>query len=1019
MALILVVCSPDEHEFADTLKNKLLPFRHQVTINSIKESYVEEKDAEYFESFNTRDLLVLIWSRDQSMNLALENELHISLRAEDDPFIAIGVIRELSGSYPYQEPGCFWDDPDLVDKINARITEITGESFPVITPEIHSDISEDPGPTQPETTQEKNYWMLKIDPETWDRPSLSVGQQVMFSSFQEDHTTKRPDYEQFGRIKTGDEVLVYAHDAMAALIGIFRVTKGLNREDPNVERVDFLVDQFFDAVIPLNLFQEDITFAENLIKGDPNVLFPLDAFLFQLLIDRGKNELVSPGDYLDDFRSDIDHVNTMDKLSFSDDIESLGTVICLEHIHPPLAIGLFGNWGSGKSFFMEKLDAYIKKIKGTDPRFVENVVSVRFNSWHYSDSNLWASLITDIFDELVNYGKKEEKTDEIKKLSESLQVTLQQKAATERKKQEIQEEVNQLTSIRDDNRKKLKDASGLELLKRWVSDKNVKHDLESLDNEGVEKILDEKQKVDDFIGKVSSIAEQLQIFGKHLVSFQGLRWWLLLSLSIVVYVLVLLIKMDWKVQWDAITGSFAGWWAVGSLFLSRLLAGAESALRTIKTINERLASLKKTVDARAAKQPADLAAAERHLLHLSDDIQKLDKDISDKQLQLDDIFTGKKLSDFISHRAKEEQYSRQLGVISWIRKDFETLDELLREQHAASVARKKEILNPKEVKLKIDRIVLYVDDLDRCNENTVVKVLEAINLLLAFPLFVVVVGVDPTWLDNALNTKYQRLFKSAAKFKGKTGLRQITSFDYLDKIFQIPFAIKPVQEEDRISLIQYLTSKDRAQVVAVVENNADDQQAPSTPVPHDALAPSVLPGTTVANQPVVSPGAARLMVVQETSSQKPVTESPGKAADRAKFTPAELTFMEAVSGLFGETPRMINRYVNIYRIIKSHKKYKTPASPSGRDFKPTLLSLGMVIGCPELAQQYIDMLFETVEKDFRLTLAVARYGPIKTYIEKNINPELLNGLTIDLFTRNIALIARFSFRTHVVQEVAD
>jgi hypothetical protein len=43
----------------------------------------------------------------------------------------------------------------------------------------------------------------------------------------------------------------------------------------------------------------------------------------------------------------------------------------------------------------------------------------------------------------------------------------------------------------------------------------------------------------------------------------------------------------------------------------------------------------------------------------------------------------------------------------------------------------------------LSRIVLYIDDLDRCPEKLVVEVLRAVHLLLAFDLFVCVVAVDP------------------------------------------------------------------------------------------------------------------------------------------------------------------------------------------------------------------------------------------------------------------------------------
>ncbi|XXX98908.1 P-loop NTPase fold protein [Sorangium sp. So ce204] len=56
-----------------------------------------------------------------------------------------------------------------------------------------------------------------------------------------------------------------------------------------------------------------------------------------------------------------------------------------------------------------------------------------------------------------------------------------------------------------------------------------------------------------------------------------------------------------------------------------------------------------------------------------------------------------------------------------------------------------------------DRIVLYVDDHDRCRPDQVVNMLEAIHLLLALDLFVVVVAVDSRWLIRALEVHYRDL----------------------------------------------------------------------------------------------------------------------------------------------------------------------------------------------------------------------------------------------------------------------
>ena len=60
----------------------------------------------------------------------------------------------------------------------------------------------------------------------------------------------------------------------------------------------------------------------------------------------------------------------------------------------------------------------------------------------------------------------------------------------------------------------------------------------------------------------------------------------------------------------------------------------------------------------------------------------------------------------------------------------------------------------------VHRIVLYIDDLDRCPPAIVVKVLQAVHLLLAFPLFVVVVAVDARWLAKSLEQHYGELLST-------------------------------------------------------------------------------------------------------------------------------------------------------------------------------------------------------------------------------------------------------------------
>lgn len=69
----------------------------------------------------------------------------------------------------------------------------------------------------------------------------------------------------------------------------------------------------------------------------------------------------------------------------------------------------------------------------------------------------------------------------------------------------------------------------------------------------------------------------------------------------------------------------------------------------------------------------------------------------------------------------------------------------------------------------LERIVIYIDDLDRCRPDHVVQMLEATHLLLALDLFVVVVAVDSRWLTRALQIHYKELLSAGEQ--DSVGLR--------------------------------------------------------------------------------------------------------------------------------------------------------------------------------------------------------------------------------------------------------
>ena len=88
------------------------------------------------------------------------------------------------------------------------------------------------------------------------------------------------------------------------------------------------------------------------------------------------------------------------------------------------------------------------------------------------------------------------------------------------------------------------------------------------------------------------------------------------------------------------------------------------------------------------------------------------------------------------------------------------------------------------------RVVVVVDDLDRCLSDTVIAVLEAIKLFLSVPKMAFLVAADETAVRNAIAVRYGR----------EPGAASLAE-RYLDKIVQIPVRV-PVL--DRVAVEAYI-----------------------------------------------------------------------------------------------------------------------------------------------------------------------------------------------------------------------
>ena len=81
------------------------------------------------------------------------------------------------------------------------------------------------------------------------------------------------------------------------------------------------------------------------------------------------------------------------------------------------------------------------------------------------------------------------------------------------------------------------------------------------------------------------------------------------------------------------------------------------------------------------------------------------------------------------------------------------------------------------------KIVVFIDDLDRCNPENAVRLLECIKLVLAQKGFVFVLAVDNVVIETYLDKVYEEKYG----FKAGTGRGR----KYLEKIVQLPLEIPP------------------------------------------------------------------------------------------------------------------------------------------------------------------------------------------------------------------------------------
>ena len=484
-----------------------------------------------------------------------------------------------------------------------------------------------------------------------------------------------------------------------------------------------------------------------------------------------------------------------DLVGIGAEVDAFSYLIASRDLEPPLAIGLFGDWGSGKSYFLNAIQRRIDRlIESEDIRsspqrdtpFWKRIVQVEFNAWHYVDGDLWSSLVDHIFTQLNlasesvtdnavearqrYYLRKMETTSEQLKSLESTKTTVRKAL------DDFENRIDALERHRDQALAELKEARDEEIVALQVQ---ASRDV-VVDALRATRIQDapERLTLGEALDVLASAREEIERGRALLRPIATDRWMALKLVSVTVIGTLILAGLEMLTSAGAAV-AFAGLTSLLAIIVKLLQSSTQWVTERLDRIDAARQAVNQELESAQKHWQERIAVAEHLLRGKSDQLEELkiqqaklnaklgiiEEELSKRPSEL--------LYDFLKERLEAGEYRKRLGVPAIIRRDFKGLADFVSHQNAYLLApdeqreqmrteTKVEVLDEHDSRV-INRIVLYIDDLDRCPDAKVIEVLQAVHLLLAFKLFVVVVAVDSRWMAHALQSRFPVLAGAGSK----------------------------------------------------------------------------------------------------------------------------------------------------------------------------------------------------------------------------------------------------------------
>ncbi|CAN7243323.1 KAP family P-loop NTPase fold protein [Knoellia sp. LjRoot47] len=615
-----------------------------------------------------------------------------------------------------------------------------------------------------------------------------------------------------------------------------------------------------------------------------------------------------------------------DDLGILADVDMLARLIASKDVHPPLSIGLFGPWGSGKSFIMDQVRQRIERLaeqsKALDQRnaearaadpdaemeetgYLREILPVEFNAWQYAHGTaLWAALINRVFEQIREQLGND---DRYRKVLEDI-------ADKDIAVAQARTKVDEAQAVVDDSRLAAED--------RVIDDVAKDHGMGADSTKQIKEGLDldvATQQVSELKAEYDRLmTTRSRLLAGWSTATPGRKT---LVVGLVVLGLVGLALYVWSPE-----------------TYGQLVALATGALSLVGAATQVLKPLNKGLEQAATVLKADDADKQR-LQRAQDALAVANAELAKTKAS---GLAG--LYGFVSERSTAAEYTQQLGMAPRIRDDLERLADKSREAEGLP---------------GIDRIVIFIDDLDRCPASEVIRVLEAVNLLFGFELFVVVVAVDSRWLIRSLDGQFSEAFD-------KRDPEAPTPQNYLEKIIQIPFWVQPMRPQGFGRLVTSLAgevdaSPRRVATGASGGSGSADGDGSGAALPSGQVwgghGPPAGAGAGVTSPDPDGSGSASPLdgAVGSTTvhgdRDTPVVDPVAEAAEdlnpaALRLTSDERDVMMTFLPLIA-TPRAVKRFLNTYQLLRVSVD-DVDAFLERKEYEPVLVLLALMTGTARL-----------------------------------------------------------------------